>query len=423
MKTTLSAKASGLKRYLYEGRTLPFYSRTAAFSAFMENLRSSRQVTYFREVLSPSDREVLVTDPFTGDVRTMLLFASNNYLNLATHPHVLETVRSGMLKYGVGIGGPPLLSGYSRLMRQLEDRLSAQKAKEATLLFSSGYQANLSLAAALPGPYDTFIYDELSHASLHDGTRLGKGHFRRFRHNDVADLRTLLEGSSGPAGASTFVGVEGVYSMDGDLCPLPQIVSLCKKHEAVLVLDDAHGSGVMGDRGAGTAEHFGVEDDVDIIMGTFSKAFAMSGGFISSTKEVVQYLRFFARPYMFSAALPPISLLALLGSLDVMENEPERPSILKSNVTYLSPLLEKYGLVANPEAAIICLAVPEWMDIRKANYVLHQQGIFLNAIEPPAVATGAERFRISVMVNHTKDDLDRLAEAIDHVWNDQTVHR
>ena len=411
----------GIRGLLEAGAQLPFRQRASAFARYLDSMHAARQDTYLREVISPTDREVAIRDPFTKEVRRMLMFASNNYLGAANHPHVLQKVHNGIREYGVGLGGPPLLNGYSRLMRELEERLSAQKGKEATMLFSSGYLANLALASALPPPRDRVLYDELHPASFHDGTRLGRGQFEAFPHNDTMALEALLKLEPEAPNATTFVTVEGIYSMDGDLCPLPEVVSLCKQHDSVLVLDDAHGTGVIGENGGGTAEHFGLEGEVDIIMGTFSKAIAMTGAYISASQEIIKHLRFLARPYFFSSALPPVSLLAVHGALDIIENEPERRQRLRDNVQYLAQLLDKFERTATPEAAIVSILVPKWMDIRAANYAFHQKGIFLSAIEYPAVPENAQRFRISVMVNHTRQDLERLATAFDEVWADPTV--
>jgi glycine C-acetyltransferase len=188
-----------------------------------------------------------------------------------------------------------------------------------------------------------------------------------------------------------------------------------------LVLDDAHGTGVIGENGAGTAEHFGLEDEVEIVMGTFSKAIAMTGAYISASREIIKLLRFFARPYIFSAALPPVSLLAVHGALDIIENEPELRQRLRDNVQYLVQRLDGFKRAATPEAAIVSILVPVWMNIRSASYAFHQKGIFLSAIEYPAVPENAQRFRISVMVNHTRQDLEKLAIAFEEVWADPGV--
>jgi glycine C-acetyltransferase len=416
-------KSLGVRDLLDAGAQLPFREKATAFSRYMDGMHAARQDTYLREVVSPADREVLVRDPFTKDIRRMLMFASNNYLGAANHPHVLERIRQGIREYGVGLGGPPLLNGYSRLMRELEERLSAHKQKEDTMLFSSGYLANLALASALPDTRDRFLYDELHHASFRDGTRLGRGAFEEFPHNDTAALEQCLTLPAEDPNTTTFVTVEGVYSMDGDLCPLPEVVRLCKEHDSVLVLDDAHGTGVLGETGAGTAEHFGLENDVEILMGTFSKAIAMTGAYISASKEIIKLLRYLARPYIFSAALPPVSLLAVHGAMDLIEQEPERRQQLRDNVRYLTQRLGQFDFAAPPEAAIVSVLAPAWMNLRAANYAFHQKGIFLSAIEYPAVPENAPRFRVSVIANHTRADLDTLATAFEEVWADPKTRK
>jgi glycine C-acetyltransferase len=315
----------------------------------------------------------------------------------------------------VGIGGPPLLNGYTRQYRELEEQLASLKHAEDSLLFSSGYAANVGLVSAIINRGDKVFYDEFSHASFCDGLRLAKADAISFKHNDMKELETLLKQKNNSFG-DIFVGVEGVYSMDGDLAPLNDVTSLCKKNKSILILDDAHGTGVMGGTGHGTAEHFGVEKMVDITMGTFSKTFGVSGGFISASKPIINYLRYFARSHMFSASLPPVVIAAILAGLKVIRNEPEIIKYLHENVQYASKGLKKIGIKINPQSAILALRVPENMNIRDAAYHFHKLGIFVNSIEYPAVPLNQQRFRISLMATHTKDDIDRLLLAIEEVW-------
>jgi glycine C-acetyltransferase len=204
---------------------------------------------------------------------------------------------------------------------------------------------------------------------------------------------------------------------------LDKLVPIVKKYNAITMLDDAHGTGVLGKTGSGTAEHFGVEQQVDLSMGTFSKSFAVTGGFVAGSKDLVDYMRFFARSYMFSAALPPLTLAAVLAGIDVIENEPWLRLRLLENARYAVEKLRPFGLTTNPEAAIVALQVPEWMDMRKANYHIHERGIFLNAIEYPAVPEGSQRFRISLMAAHTKEDIDHLAEVMGETWYNPTFKK
>ena len=393
-----------------------FRERVGHFSRFIAQMQASQEHYYLREIVSPPGRVVDLIDPQTWRKRTFRMFGSNNYLGLANHPSVCEAMRRAVTNYGAGVSGPPLLNGYTRLHRELEERLSAFKQAEDTLIFPTGYAANTGLITALTTPRDLVCYDELSHASLCDGLKLARATAQSFRHNDLHQLRQLLEDPAHAAAGDRFVGVEGVYSMDGDLAPLDRMVPLCRKHRAILILDDAHGSGVMGASGRGTAEHFGMEGQIDITMGTFSKTFGVVGGFVSADKAVIDYLRYFARSYMFSASLPPAVIAAVLAGLEVIAREPERREQLQRNVRYLADGLERLGLPVHPEAAIIALRVPRGMNIRAAAGRFHQAGIFLNAIEYPAVPLDEQRFRISVMADHTREDLDQLLETVGKVW-------
>jgi glycine C-acetyltransferase len=368
-----------------------------------------------REIVSAADREVTVVDPYTGLPGRMLMFGSNNYLGLANHRVVKERALLAVGKYGAGIGGPPLLNGMTKLHRELEERLAALKRCEDAMIFSSGYAANVGLVSGLLNPRDTMFYDGYSHASFCDGIRLGDVQSYRFPHNDTDGLQAMLAGHDGKG--DRFVGVEGVYSMDGDLAPLDRIVKICRSHDALLMVDDAHGTGVMGPTGAGTSEHFGLEGAVDIVMGTFSKTFAVTGGFVAASRSIVNYLRFFARSYMFSASLPPAAIATVIAGLDVIDLEPELLTRLRENVRYAALGLQALGIDAHPEAAIIPLRVPAGMDIRRASAEFHRMGVFVNSVEYPAVPVSQQRFRISLMATHTRQDIDRLLAAVEEVWS------
>ena len=263
---------------------------------------------------------------------------------------------------------------------------------------------------------DVVLYDAYSHASFCDGIKMAGVQSFRFPHNDVRRLQRLFDLQENQSKHDVFVGVEGVYSMDGDVAPLDQLVPLCRSHGAFLVVDDAHGTGVMGQHGRGTAEHFGVEGDIDITMGTFSKTFAGTGGFIAASKPIIDYMRYFARSYMFSASLPPVAIATVLAGLDVLENEPELISRLRMNVQYAAEGLRSLGFDVNPQAGIIPLRVPIGMNIRRTAYRFHQLGIFMNSIEFPAVPVSQQRFRISLMSTHTTKDIDVLLAAVEEVW-------
>jgi len=404
-----------LRDILLKGRKQSLSDRVKVFSDFMSDLNNNGQNLYMRQIDSPTNREVMVLDPFENKKKSMLMFGSNNYLGLANHPFVCEEIKKALSKFGSGVSGPPLLNGYTSLYRELEEKLAILKHCEDSILFSSGYAANVGLLTALINHSDKVLFDELSHASFCDGLRMAKGSATAFKHNNISELETLLFKNNSTL-SDVFVGVEGVYSMDGDLAPLDKIVSICKKRNSILIVDDAHGTGILGKTGSGTSEHFGVEGEIDITVGTFSKTFGMTGGFVTASKDVVNYLRYFARSHMFSAALPPVVIAAVLAGLNVIEKEPELISKLRRNIKYTRDGLNRIGFDINPQSPIIALRVPEYMNIREAAYHFHKAGIFVNSIEYPAVPENQQRFRISLMALHTKKDINHLLSVIEEVW-------
>jgi 8-amino-7-oxononanoate synthase len=340
------------------------------------------------------------------------MFGSNNYLGLTTHPHLIEAVKRAVDEFGVGMGGPPLLNGMSSLHRKLEARIAQFKGSEDALLFASGFQAQLGWVNGLLRDDDVLICDELVHASLYDAIKLVSVGTRvrafTFKHNNCEDLEKRLVKCQQleTANRLIYVAVEGVYSMDGDLAPLPAIRELCDRYGAILVVDDAHGTGVMGKKGTGTDEHFGLKGRIDVTMGTFSKALGVTGGFITASREVIEYLRFFARSYMFSASLSTPVVAAILAGFDIIEQEPERISQLRANSNYLLQQLQASGFQASSDSAIIPVRIPAEIAIRTLAWRFHQEGIFVNSVEYPAVPLNAQRLRISVMATHTREDLD-----------------
>ena len=364
-----------------------------------------------RQVVSPMDREVLVRDGTTGAVRPMLMFGSNNYLGFANHPYVRQCVRESLDRWGTGLGGPPLLNGTMGLHAQLEERVAVFKKKEAALIYSSGFAANTGWLGALVRHKDVVLVDELCHASIFDGARASKARLISFKHNSVPDLQEKLAQARSHNPVNLFVVVEGVYGMDGDVAPLDRIVPACQEFGAFIGLDDAHGTGVLGATGGGAAEMFGVEDEIDLAMGTFSKALAASGGFVAARREIVDYLRFFSRSYFFSASMPPVEIATILAGFDLMATEPERRVRLHKNARCLVEALAGIGVLTSTQSAIIPVYIPE--PIRLVSRRLHEAGVFVNAIEYPAVPRDAERFRVSVMSEHTRADMDRLVAALD----------
>ncbi len=408
-----------LREILLRGRRLDLKGRTDFFSDWIRRGIGRGDSMHLRLVSSAADREVEVLDRHTGKPRRMLMFGSNNYLGLANHPYVKERVAEALHTYGAGVGGPPLLNGYTALHDELEARLSALKGTEDTVLFHSGYGANVGLVSCLADRHDTVIYDAYCHASFHDGLKMTSASSAKFAHNDTEELAQLLEAADTDGRGDLFVGVEGAYSMDGDTAPLDEVARLCQKHGAHLIVDDAHGTGVTGPSGAGTAKAYGVSDAVAVNWGTFSKAFGVVGGFVSTSQAIADYMRFFARSYVFSASLPPQVVAAVLAGLDLLEREPQIHARLWENIRYTAEGLRRLGFdIGEPETAIIPLHLPMTMNIRRAAFRFHKMGIFLNTIEYPAVPVSKQRFRISLMATHTKADIDRLLECVEEVWDE-----
>ncbi len=392
------------------GSTL--HERVEPFATYYRESLKQGLANYGREVVSPPGPRVLVRDTLSDQAKPMIMFGSNDYLGLTTHPHVKECVIKTVEQCGVGMGGPPLLNGTSLIHRRLENRLANFKRGEAALLFASGFQANLGWVTALLRTDDVLLYDELSHASFYDGIKLARTANRikafRFKHSNVQHLSDLLRKAHAERKPETqiIVAVEGVYSMDGDLAPLVEIDQLCRQYSASLFVDDAHGTGVMGENGRGTAEHFGVSASVSIAMGTFSKAFGVTGGFVVGEQSLIDYLRFFSRSYMFSAHLPQSMAAAVLAGLEVLETDPGLVAQLHRNRRWMVEGLNRLGYRVSSESAIIPVSIPSRVDIRRLNRRFHEEGLFVNTIEFPAVSVDEQRIRVSLMATHTQNDIE-----------------
>lgn len=419
MNTTISYSGGenfDLRSMLVRGKRLRLADKVGLFASFLDDLKGKGELLTMRRIVSASDTEVDVVDPGSRAIRRMVMFGSNNYLGFANDPYVRRRAEEALRTFGAGIGGPPLLNGTTSLHRDLEVRLAALKGTEDAVIFPSGYSANVGIPSALANPNDLVIYDAYSHASFCDGITMSGAESMRFPHNDLERLSHLLDRSCGDTSRDVFVGVEGVYSMDGDLVPLDRVLAMCHAHGAIVILDDAHGTGTVGATGRGTAEQFGCEGQVDITMGTFSKTFAVSGGFVAADRSVVEYLRYFARPHMFSAALPPVVIASVHAGLDLLEREPERIDALRKNVRYALEGFRSAGIDISTDSAILPLRVPVTMDVRRAAVRLHEKGLFVNAVEFPAVPVSQQRFRISMMATHTTAQIDRLVEGVHEVW-------
>ncbi|WP_069163734.1 aminotransferase class I/II-fold pyridoxal phosphate-dependent enzyme [Nocardia altamirensis] len=382
------------------------------FADFRPYVTRSRELGFvMREIAGPAGATVRLRDGTA--TRDVIMLGSNNYLGLANEPEIVAAAVAATEEYGVGCGGPPLLNGTTSLHVQLEERLAELKGCESALVFSSGFAANVGWVTGLFGKGDLLLYDVQNHASLYDGIQLGRVRSMSFEHNDVEQLRLrLMQARWRNPGANIVVAVEGVYSMDGDIAPLAEIRELCDSFGAWLAVDDAHGTGVLGARGRGTAEHFGMEGRVDIAMGTFSKVFATTGGFVAGSKDLVDYLRFFARPYMFSAALSPAVVASVLAAIDFLDAHPERVAALHDNVGYFAEALRTIGFAVHPETAIVPILVPAEVPVAEVVAALDAEGVFVNGVEFPAVPRDQQRIRVSMMATLTRAQLDTAVDRI-----------
>lgn len=348
----------------------------------------------------------------TIDGQEIVMAGSNNYLGLTHHPQVMEASRKAITDFGTGCTGSRLLNGTMTLHEELEERLARFLRKEACITSGTGYQTNVGMLAALTTRGDLIYGDRDNHASLIDGCRLSYARLFKYAHNDMAELEHRLQETEPQGEGSRLIITDGVFSMLGDVAPLPQLVELCRTHGARLLVDDAHAIGVLGAHGRGTPEHYGIEDDVDLIVGTFSKSFACLGGFLAGPAHVVQYLKHHGRSVIFSASMTPASVAAALACLDVIDREPERRERLFENVAYMKKGFEALGLrLIDTGTPILSVVIGEDLPTMEFNRLLFQEGIFVNPVLPPAVPPGMSLLRTSYMATHTKDDLDDILTA------------
>jgi 8-amino-7-oxononanoate synthase len=352
------------------------------------------------------------TEVTIGD-KKLVMIGSNNYLGLTTHPKVREAAIEATRHFGTSCTGSRFLNGTLSRHLELEKRLAAYVEKEAALVFSTGYQVNLGTISALLGRSDYVITDKEDPASIVDGCRLSFGTMKRFRHNDMHDLERVL--SSLPLDAGKLVVVDGVFSMGGDIAPLPEIIPLCKKYQARLMVDDAHAIGVLGG-GKGTSIHLGVNDDVDLVMGTFSKSFASLGGFLAGSEPVIHYIQHHARSLIFSASMPPGNVAAVSAALDVMIEEPERIQRVNQIGDIMRREYGKLGLNTGPsQTPIIPIVIGDPFATFEAWKLLFDEGVYTNPVIPPAVPANQCLLRTSYMATHTEQQLAFVLEKFEQV--------
>ena len=360
---------------------------------------------YFRVIESEQDPVVTV------EGKRMIMLGSNNYLGLTSHPRVKEAAIEAIRKYGTGCAGSRFLNGTLDIHVKLEEKLAAFFRKEGALTFSTGYQTNLGIISSLAGKDDVLVIDKLDHASIIDACRLSFAEIKKFKHNDLSSLEFVLK-ECGDRGK--LVVVDGVYSMEGDIAPLPEIVPLCKKYGARLMVDDAHGVGVLGRTGRGTAEHFGLEKEVDIIMGTYSKSLASIGGFVVAGEDVIHYMKHTSRPLIFSASPPPASVASVIAALDIIDQEPERRDHLMGWTAKMKKAFQTMGFDTGvSETPIIPLLIGDMERAFMMWKLLSDDGVFVNPVVPPATQPGRCLIRTSYMATHTDEMLDQVLTVIE----------
>jgi 8-amino-7-oxononanoate synthase len=378
-----------------------------------DEVKAAGLYPYFRPISESEDTVVVIE----GQKRIML--GSNNYLGLTHHPKVLEAAGRALHTYGSGCTGSRFLNGTLDLHLQLEAALAEFLGKEDCIVFSTGYNANLGLISGLVGRRDVVFLDKLDHASIVDGAKMSDGETVRFNHGDLAGLGRKLDQHPG---AGKMVVVDGVYSMEGDIADVPGLVRVCRRHGAALAIDDAHSIGVLGPRGDGTAAHFGLTDEVDIIAGTFSKSLASIGGFVAGARGVINYLRHHSRPLIFTASLPPSNTAGVLAALEVLRADTERRENLWENTRRLQEGFRAIGFDTGPsETPIVPILIGPLDKTLVMWRKVFDAGIFTNPVVPPAVPPSQCRLRTSVMATHTADQIDYCVETIGRIGEELGV--
>lgn len=369
---------------------------------------------YFRAISSEQDTEVLMNG------KKVLMFGSNSYMGLTNDPRVIEAAVKATKKYGTGLAGSPFLNGTLDIHKELEARLAEYVGKEDAMLYSTGFGVNLGVVSTLTGREDYIITDEQDHASIIEGRRLSFSTCLKYKHNDMASLEDQLK-KCNPDKVKLIVS-DSVFSMEGDVADVVKITELAKKYNATVMIDEAHGIGVFGRQGRGVCNHYGVQDDVDLIMGTFSKSFASLGGFIATDKEITNYLRHHSRSYIFTASITPASVAAVDAALDIMLTEPERQQHLWDITRFALESFRQMGLeIGHTSTPIIPLFIRDDYKTFRVTRDLLDEGVFVNPVVTPAVAPNDTLIRYSLMATHTKEQVERSLHAIEKVFKNNGI--
>lgn len=398
---------------------LDIMGRANLFYEFIQDIKARHHFQYKRVSLDGSGPVRRVLDTYTREVKEMIYLASNDYLNLTMHPKVIAAGQEALLKYGAGAGSVPLLGGTIDLHIELEEKIARFKGCESAIIYTSGFGSNAGTLLSLLQSEDVAVLDMLVHASIVDGCK--NTNIKPFRHNDIGSLESVLKRVKDKY-RTKLVVVDGVYSMDGDIAPLDKIVEIAKQYGAYVMVDEAHATGVIGKNGKGTPEHCNVEGKVDIVAGTFSKCLGGVGGFIASNKEIVQLLNFYSRTYMFSTSMTPQVTASLIAALDVIENEPELRVSLWENINYFRKNLTDLGFdLGNSETAIFPIIIGDDTKVKEICRRLHEMNIYVNPVLYPAVPKKLARLRMSLMTNHTKEQLDIVLNAMEDLGKEYGI--
>lgn len=386
----------------------PLQQKLSAYDA-PQKAKAAGVYPYFRAISSEQDTEVMING------KKVLMFGSNSYMGLTNHPKVIEAAVEATRKYGTGLAGSPFLNGTLTIHKDLEARLADYVGKEDAMIYSTGFGVNLGVVSTLTGREDYIILDEQDHASIIEGRRLSFSNYLKYKHNDMESLEAQLKKCE-PDKVKLIVS-DGVFSMEGDVANLPEIVRLAKKYNATVMVDEAHGIGVFGRQGRGTCDYFGVTDDVDLIMGTFSKSLASLGGFIATDKTITNYLRHHSRSYIFTASITPASTAAVNAALDIIESEPERQEHLWKITKYALDNFRAMGCeIGHTSTPIIPLFIRDDYKTFRVTRDLLDEGVFVNPVVTPAVAPQDTLIRYSLMATHTEEQVQRSLEAIEKVF-------
>lgn len=409
----MDSKYLSLADFIKTADDVDIIGRAKLFKEFTNDLYDKRHSDYRRVSLNGSSPVMKVQDKYSGDVREMVYLASNDYLNLTKHPRTIAAGKAALEKYGSGAGSVPLLGGTLDIHIELEQKVARFKGCESAIIYTSGFGSNCGTLLSMLQEQDIAILDLLVHASIIDGCKNTNTKF--FRHNDMASLEHVLSKAKDKYRTKLIV-VDGVYSMDGDIAHLDKIVELARAYGAYVMVDEAHASGVIGETGRGTPQHFNIEGKVDIVAGTFSKALGSVGGFIAAKEELVELLHFYSRPYMFSTAMTPQAAGSLIAALEVVEDEPQLREQLWNNIIYFKENLLNLGFnLGASQTAIFPIIIGDDYKVKEMCSRLRDMDVYVNPVVYPAVPKKLARIRMSLMSAHTRAHLDKALNALEIV--------